>query len=181
MSDTLMGIVIVLVVVGIPLSLGVIAARRMAATPTTHHTPRRRHPIMSHPATTHPSDSARGVVHVPVPGTGADTAAGAVVPTVHTTEKPDTNAADGGTDWEMPRISRRLSDRDLIVLLAMQKTDAGKDRFSANDIYGLVKGPRAEVLRIVRELRQPSEPQYRPYPNELAKFAEAANGNGAEE
>jgi hypothetical protein len=46
-------------------------------------------------------------------------------------------------DWEMPRVGRRLSDGEIVTLLATQKgVDGAKYRFSANEIYALVKGPR---------------------------------------
>lgn len=56
-------------------------------------------------------------------------------------------------DYEMPRVGRALSDPEIVILLASQKR-AGKYRFSANDIYTLVKGDRNNVLRQVRELRE---------------------------
>jgi hypothetical protein len=43
----------------------------------------------------------------------------------------------------MPRVGRRLSDGEIVTLLATQKgVDGAKYRFSANEIYALVKGPR---------------------------------------
>ena len=48
---------------------------------------------------------------------------------------------------EMPRISRRHSDRGYHDLPGTPKGRRwGEYRFSANQIYELVKGPRAEVM-----------------------------------
>jgi hypothetical protein len=56
-------------------------------------------------------------------------------------------------DQAMPRIGRALEDMEIVSLLAAQKR-AGKYRFSANEIFTLVKGDRNNVLRQVRELRE---------------------------
>jgi hypothetical protein len=53
----------------------------------------------------------------------------------------------------MPPISRRLSDDEIITLLAMQRTPENRYRFSANEIAQLVKHTRNEVLEQVRTVR----------------------------
>jgi hypothetical protein len=100
-------------------------------------------------------DRATEAVHVPVAATGIDT--GAVAPASNGTASPapDTDGQKAGTDtWEMPRISRRLTDADMIVLLAVQRTTVGKQRYSANQIAQLVGGSRAQVLALVKTIRE---------------------------
>lgn len=80
-------------------------------------------------------------VHVPVPRTSTSAST-----------TPETR--DITDNYEMPRVGRRLSDPDIVVLLALQKgEDGSRYRFSANQIYELVKGPRAEVLDQIRAVR----------------------------
>lgn len=62
---------------------------------------------------------------------------------------PDIDA--GNTD--MPRLSRTLTDSEMIVLLAAQRGKDGKHRYSANAIHTLVGGDRNAVLARVKELR----------------------------
>jgi hypothetical protein len=64
---------------------------------------------------------------------------------------PDTDAPDSGT---LPRLSLRLSDAEMIALLAAQRGTDGKHRYSANQIHTLVGGARADVLGQVRTLRR---------------------------
>jgi hypothetical protein len=76
-------------------------------------------------------------------------------------------------DHEMPRISRRLSDAEIVAVLALQKgSDGARYRFSANQIYELVKGPRAEVLAQIRAIREgPPAPQVREHQARLEQLA----------
>ena len=94
-------------------------------------------------------------VHVSVPHTSTRATGTSNLPN----RQADTNAENGDI-WAMPRLSRHLSDRELITLLAAQRTAAGKPRFSANKIHALVGGGRKEVLDQVREVQNP--PQFRP-------------------
>ncbi len=111
----------------------------------------------------------RDPVHVPVPGTSTAVRTSPAVPAVAGQRTPDEHSAacghpdavDGDTAWELPRISRHLSDDGLIVLLAVQRAPDGKHRFSANAIYTLVGGSRAAVLNRIKAIREPSpEPQF---------------------
>ena len=74
----------------------------------------------------------------------------------------DTEAVRGGsaqrTGSEVVRISRRLTDVELIALLAVQRTPEGKERFSANAIAALIGGTRSEVLAQVRAIRNVAPP-----------------------
>jgi hypothetical protein len=104
---------------------------------------------MSSREETHAPESRPALVHVPVPSISTDPPPAKVVPA-------DTDAANADTDpWAMPPASRHLSNEQIIIFLAAQKLPNGKWRFSANDIYELVKGPRADVLKMIRELREP--------------------------
>jgi len=72
----------------------------------------------------------------------------------------DTSGLDDGT--ETPRISRRLSDTEVVTLLAVQRAPGGRHRFSANQIAQLVGGTRADVLAQVRAIRDTTPPaEYR--------------------
>lgn len=107
-----------------------------------------------------PRAADTSAVHVPVPST--DTSAST------TPEEDDIT--------EMPRIGRRLSDTEIIVLLALQKGEDGtKYRFSANQIYELVKGPRAEVLAQIRAIRDgpPAAGAQREHQARLERLQEA--------
>lgn len=77
-------------------------------------------------------------------------------------ELADTDAVRAGstqrTGTQAVRISRRLTDVELIALLAVQRTAAGKERFSANAIAALMGGTRAEVLVQVRASRNVAPP-----------------------
>jgi hypothetical protein len=118
--------------------------------------------IMSRSTEGRPRAADTDAVHVPVPST--DTSAD--------TEEDGRDITD---DWEMPRVGRRLSDDEIITLLATQKgVDGARYRFSANQIYELVKGPRAEVLAQIREVREgPPAPQVREYQERLEQLAAA--------
>ncbi len=101
-------------------------------------------------------ESVPEVVHVPVPPTSTNAQPAQPAKVV----LADTDAPNGGTGWELPRVSRTLSDRDIIITLAVQRA-GGKYRFSANQIHTLAGGPRAEVLALVKLVREgPAE--YRP-------------------
>jgi hypothetical protein len=117
---------------------------------------RPRDEIMASAGAAPPADPPAQVVHVPVAATGTE-ASGTAPPD---RDSPDTTAAEGG--FEMPRLSRHNRDRERIIYLATQLKPDGKHRFSANEICTLMKGnPRADVLKLVRELREP-KPEYRP-------------------
>lgn len=83
---------------------------------------------------------------------------------------PDTNAANTGTTdrtGTAPKISRRMTDSDIIAVLTVQRTTdkngKDKERFSANQIADLVGGTRADVLAQVRAIRNlPQFPELAP-------------------
>src|SRR5436853_998860 len=74
----------------------------------------------------------------------------------------DTDAVRTGsverTGSQAVRISRRLTDVELIALLSVQRTPEGKERFSANAIAALMGGTRGEVLAQVRAIRNVAPP-----------------------
>lgn len=59
---------------------------------------------------------------------------------------------------DMPRLSRNITDREMIVLLAMQRGTHGKHRYSANAIHTLVGGDRNTVLATIKQLREVPPP-----------------------
>lgn len=67
---------------------------------------------------------------------------------------PDIDAVDGG----MPRLSRNITDGEMIVLLAAQRGKDGKHRFSANAIHELVGGDRNTVLAKIKAIRATPPP-----------------------
>ena len=72
-------------------------------------------------------------------------------------------------DWEMQRLSRRLSDRDMVALLAVQWAPGGKLRYSANQ---RAAGRRGEVLALAKTIREgPAE--FRPLTPEQQAAREA--------
>jgi len=91
-----------------------------------------RPPIMSSVPTGAARTADTTAVPVPVPGTST------------ATEEPA---------WQLPRVSRRLSDRELLILLAAQIGKDNKPRFSANALHTLLGGNRSEVLALIREAR----------------------------
>lgn len=98
--------------------------------------------VMSTPKFSTPRTTDTTAVHVPVPRTSTSAST-----------TPETR--DITDNYEMPRVGRRLSDPDIVVLLALQKgEDGARYRFSANQIYELVKGPRADVLSQIRAVRE---------------------------
>lgn len=106
--------------------------------------------IMSRLPSQPAGDSVPELVPVPVAATGSSE----VVPTNPGVKLPDTTALEGGTEaWELPRVSRYLDDPAIVVMLASQKR-SGKYRFSANDMVRLIGGNRAEVLAIIRQVRE---------------------------
>lgn len=98
-------------------------------------------------------------VYIPVPHTSMD---------AHTA----TDERDITDDYEMPRIGRRLSDDEIITLLATQKgVDGAKYRFSANEIAQIMKGDRNTRLDQVRTVREgPPAPQVREHQAKLAQI-----------
>lgn len=63
---------------------------------------------------------------------------------------------------DMPRLSRNITDREMIVLLTMQRGTNGKHRYSANAIHTLVGGDRNTVLATIKSLREVPRPaEYR--------------------
>lgn len=140
--------------------------------------PQKVRAIMSRPA---PADGAKKpaeLVHVPVPPTSTEARTSDSAPSGTEGAAPDTDALEAGTEgWEMPRISRRLSDAEMIAMLAVQRTSAGKLRYSANAIAALVGGSRAEVLAQVRAIREgPAE--FRPLSPEQQTARQALGLNG---
>lgn len=81
---------------------------------------------------------------------------------------------DGGMedDFEMPRIGRRLSDEEIITVLATQKgIDGAKYRFTANEIALLLKGDRNTRLDQIRAVREgPPAPQVREHQAKLEQL-----------
>jgi hypothetical protein len=68
---------------------------------------------------------------------------------------------------EMPRLSRRMSIDDLIVLLAVQRGADNKYLFAANKIAALVGGSHNDVMAKIKELRaERPAPVYRQYTDE---------------
>ena len=76
-------------------------------------------------------------------------------------EKPDTDAVvpvsstsidTGIAPANTSKISRNLTEREIVILLAAQKNGA-EYRYSGNAIYGLVKGNRNGIMALVAELR----------------------------
>ncbi len=63
---------------------------------------------------------------------------------------PGTSTENIGT--ALPPASRHMADSELIAVLALQRQE-GKYRFSGNAIYALIKGNRADVLALVKEVR----------------------------
>jgi hypothetical protein len=59
---------------------------------------------------------------------------------------------------DMPRVSSKLSDQEVIVLLAAQRGKDNKYRYSANAIHSLVGGDRNTVLATIKELRTVAPP-----------------------
>jgi hypothetical protein len=92
--------------------------------------------VTSSGETSEDAKTAAVSVHVPVRDTGTE----------------------GGTAWELPRISRHNSDAERIVYLAAQLSPDGKYRFSANKIADLIGGTRADVLEQVKGVR--TSPSY---------------------
>jgi hypothetical protein len=113
-------------------------------------------------------EGGTAVVHVPVLRTGTEAGTSQVVLDEGDADLADTTAAETGTgDWSVPRISTRLSDDNLVVMLAAQRGPQGKWRFSANKIHDLVGGSRAAVLAQVKEIQQGTPPaQFRPLTDE---------------
>ncbi len=84
-------------------------------------------------------------VYIPVSQYGMDAAGMEEA----SSDAPDIDAQNAG----MPRISRNITDGELIVLLAVIRGKNGKPRFSANAIVSLMGGDRNAILERVRELR----------------------------
>lgn len=117
--------------------------------------------VMSREKSGAPSIADTSAVHVPIPNT--DTGVSTV---------PETD--DIINDRWPAGISTRDPDHVIITYLAVQKRSDGSYRFSANEIYTLVKhAPRADVLRQIKEIREgPPKATYREYtPEEQAVLA----------
>lgn len=67
---------------------------------------------------------------------------------------PDIDAVNAG----MPRLSRDITDNEMIVLLAAQRGKDKKYRYSANAIHGLVGGDRNTVLATIKSIRDVPPP-----------------------
>jgi hypothetical protein len=129
--------------------------------------------VMVNPQDERATVAGTEAVHVPVRNTST-------TPSTTTTDVggtegalPDTDAAEGDTEeWSTPRISTRLSDTEMIALLAAQRGKDGKHRYSANQIHGLVGGARADVLAQVRTIREDAPAMFRPLSNEQQHLRE---------
>lgn len=115
--------------------------------------------LMSRPEKVAPHAADMDAVYIPVSHTGMN---------AHTTAE----ARDITGDYEMPRIGRRLSDDEIIALLATQKgVDGAKYRFSANEIALLMKGDRNTRLDQIRAVREgPPAPQVREHQARLEQL-----------
>jgi hypothetical protein len=60
------------------------------------------------------------------------------------------------------RISNRMSDSELLALLAIQRGDNNEYRFSANQIASFIGGTRTVVLAQVRAIRNTPQPVHYP-------------------
>ena len=69
--------------------------------------------------------------------------------------EPETRAAPDmdAENMAKPRISRNLSNNEVIVLLSSLRGPDGKQRYSANAIYKFVGGDRNTVLALIHEVR----------------------------
>lgn len=67
---------------------------------------------------------------------------------------PDIDAENTG----MPRLSNKLTDNEMIVLLATQRGKDNKHRYSANAIHTLVGGDRNTVMATIKSLRDVPPP-----------------------
>lgn len=72
----------------------------------------------------------------------------------------------------MPRLSRTISDADLIAFLAVLRGPGGKYRYSANAIFGLVGGDRNTVLARIKEIRDGPKTTYPPRTPEQQQLRE---------
>lgn len=70
------------------------------------------------------------------------------VPAVRTTPVP---VRDDETDDIT--VPKSMKNHDLVALLAVQKTDDDKPRWSANEIAAFVGGTRKDVLEVIRSVR----------------------------
>jgi hypothetical protein len=85
--------------------------------------------------------------------------------------RSDTPTDTNDDDDIMPRIGRRLSDTEIVAMLAVQRGKDNKWRFSANQIAALVGGSHNDVMAQIRALRSgPVEPVYPERPHPLEKF-----------
>lgn len=85
---------------------------------------------------------------------------------------------DQGNDIMLP-VSTKMPDREMIILLATQRTADNKHRWSANDVAKFVGGTREDVLAIIRSVRgeakqaeQKPPSQYRPLNDRLQPYKE---------
>lgn len=93
------------------------------------------------------------------------------IPVSHTSMDEQTT-----DDYAMPRIGRRLSDGEIVALLALQKgEDGARYRFSANEIAALMKGDRNTRLAEIRAIREgPPVPQVREHQARLVEIQREA-------
>jgi hypothetical protein len=77
---------------------------------------------------------------------------------------PDTDAvrASSAQRTGTSRISNRMSDSELLALLAIQRGDNNEYRFSANQIASFIGGTRTVVLAQVRAIRNTPQPVHYP-------------------
>lgn len=81
------------------------------------------------------------------------------------------NVPDNHAPPAEPIILHNLSRAGIIALLAVQKDDSGKPRFSKNQIVDLVGGTRADVLKEIDQYRTPP-----PAPAPQTRADRPANG-----
>lgn len=101
--------------------------------------------VMSRTRAGDSSHNGAEVVHVPVAPTSTQVGTGTAGDSPGNGTLADTSA--------VPRISRYLSDDEFIVLLAVLRLPGGKYRLSANQIVAAAGGKRADVLALVRAVR----------------------------
>jgi hypothetical protein len=63
---------------------------------------------------------------------------------------------------EMPRLSRDITDNEMLFFLAVVRNKDGRYRYSANAIWRLLGGDRNSLLVKIKEIRTiPAPPEYR--------------------
>ena len=127
------------------------AGRRVMSRPASMRRPRRRR-VVSIPVSRYGMAAGGMDSHPAAPEAGA----------------PDMDAENAG----MPRLSRTISDADLIAFLAVLRGPAGKYRYSANGIFGLVGGDGNTVLARIKEIRDGPKTVYPPRTPEQQQLRE---------